>query len=286
MASVVDHGWRRYYSYPAVYEQCVDGGRRSFLSFGTDYGTAEALQSGQFSVRLNPCFESGYGFSSSMMYPELFLYIPAVLCIGGVSVSTAYKFLLLCINLATAGIGYYSFRRVFDSDKLGLVCALFYLVNPYRLVNMYHRAAVGEALAQVFLPLLFWGVYELVCRDYKKWWICTAAATGIIQSHILSVEMCLIFVALFVVLAISCWWKHERAKRMLAAVKAGVAAADTVTKYAESENPFEFQNQLFSNILGERAEVFRPVQMEPVIIEGRLAFSSQKESQRISYTDV
>lgn len=221
-----------------------------------------------------------------MMYPELFLYIPAVLCIGGVSVSTAYKFLLLCINLATAGIGYYSFRRVFDSDKLGLVCALFYLVNPYRLVNMYHRAAVGEALAQVFLPLLFWGVYELVCRDYKKWWICTAAATGIIQSHILSVEMCLIFVALFVVLAISCWWKHERAKRMLAAVKAGVAAADTVTKYAESENPFEFQNQLFSNILGERAEVFRPVQMEPVIIEGRLAFSSQKESQRISYTDV
>ncbi len=188
-------------------------------------GLAEALQSGQFPVRLNPCFESGYGFSSSMMYPELFLYIPAVLCIGGVSVSTAYKFLLLCINLATAGIGYYSFRRVFDSDKLGLVCALFYLVNPYRLVNMYHRAAVGEALAQVFLPLLFWGVYELVCWDYKKWWVCTAAATGIIQSHILSVEMCLIFVALFVVLAISCWWKHERAKRMLAAVKAGVAAA-------------------------------------------------------------
>lgn len=52
----------------------------------------------------------------------------------------------------------------------------------------------------------------------------------------------------------------------------GMAAADTVTKYAESENPFEFQNQLFSNILGERVEVFRPVQTEPVIIEGVLSF--------------
>lgn len=56
------------------------------------------------------------------------------------------------------------------------------------------------------------------------------------------------------------------------ALSLGMAAADTVTKYAESENPFEFQNELFSNILGEKVEVFRPVQAEPVIIEGTLSF--------------
>lgn len=188
-------------------------------------GLAEALQSGQVPVRLNPGFAVGYGFSSPMMYPELFLHIPAVLCIMNVSVVTAYKFLILCINLATAGVGYYSFSRVFDSDKLGMACTIFYLVNPYRLVNMYHRAALGEVLAQVFLPLLFLGIYELFFRDYRKWWICMAAATGIVQSHILSVEMCLIFACMFVAFAIPYWWKHEGVKRVLAAVKAAVAAA-------------------------------------------------------------
>lgn len=187
-------------------------------------GLAEALKSGQVPVRINPCFTTGYGFSSPMMYPELFLYIPAVLYVMNVSVITAYKLFMLCINLATAGVSYYSFSRVFGSDKLGMACAFFYLVNPYRLVNMYHRAALGEALAQVFLPLLFLGIYELFFRDYRKWWICMAAATGIVQSHILSVEMCLLFAGVFVVFAIPYWWKHEGVKRVFAAVKAAVAA--------------------------------------------------------------
>lgn len=203
----------------------------SFLMEGDDLefhlerirGLAEALQSGQFPVRINPDFIVGYGFSSPMMYPELFLYIPAALYLLNVSLSMSYKLLMLWINLATAGIGYYSFRNIMDSDRFGVICALFYLANPYRLMNMYHRAAVGEVLAQIFLPLLFLGMYELLCRNYKKWWISAVAATGIIQSHILSVEMSLLFVLLALFIAVFPLWKNEWGKRIFAAVKAGTA---------------------------------------------------------------
>ena len=56
------------------------------------------------------------------------------------------------------------------------------------------------------------------------------------------------------------------------ALSLGMGAADTVFRYAESENPFEFQNQLFSNILGERVELFHQVQAEFKITDGTLSF--------------
>lgn len=174
-----------------------------FLNTGHDIGfhleriigMTGAMESGQFPVRLSTAFMPGYGFSVDMLYPELFLYIPAILCILGVSLMTSYKFLMILINLAVACVGYVSFRNLLRSDRMGLCCMLLYLLNPYRLVNMYCRAAVGEMLAQIFLPLLLWGVYELICGDQKKWWITVLAATGIIQSHIISVEISVLFVA-------------------------------------------------------------------------------------------
>ena len=185
-------------------------------------GIAGALSSGQFPVRLNTDFAWGYGFSSSMMYPELFLYIPAVLYMLGVSLIGAYKFLILCINIATACLGLYSFKHLLRSDKLGLIVTLLYLTNPYRLENVLHRAAVGEMLAQIFLPLLLYGIYELIFGNAKKWWVAAIAATGIIQSHILSVEMSLIFVIAALVGGAVYIARNSWKERMISMVKAAV----------------------------------------------------------------
>lgn len=60
------------------------------------------------------------------------------------------------------------------------------------------------------------------------------------------------------------------------ALSLGMGAADTVFQRAESENPFEFQNQLFSNILGEKVELFHQVEAEPVIMDGILRYDFPK----------
>ncbi|MCI8293931.1 MAG: YfhO family protein [Hespellia sp.] len=52
----------------------------------------------------------------------------------------------------------------------------------------------------------------------------------------------------------------------------GMAAADTVFENAESEDPFAYQNQLFSNILGKNVELFHRVDAEPVIEGNVLSF--------------
>ena len=185
-------------------------------------GLAGALQSGQFPVRLSTAFASGYGMSVDMMYPELFLYIPAVLYLAGVSLVTSYKFLILCVNIASACIGLYSFKRLLGSERYGLAVTLLWLLNPYRLVNIFFRAAVGEMLALVFLPLLLYGVYELVFGNARKWYVSAIAATGIIQSHILSVEMSVIFVAAVMVLGLGSILKNGWKERFKGMAKAAL----------------------------------------------------------------
>ena len=124
-------------------------------------GIADGLANGQFPVRMDYTLNNGYGFVNSILYPYLFLYLPAVLCLFGLSAMNAYKLFVLLINISAACIGYYSFRRILRDDRLGMVCTVLYLLVPYRLVNLYTRAAVSEALANVFFPLLFLGIYEL-----------------------------------------------------------------------------------------------------------------------------
>ena len=59
------------------------------------------------------------------------------------------------------------------SDKQVMIFVTFYLFSGYFLHNSYYRAAVGETLAMIFLPLVFVGVRLITFGDYKKWWVLT-----------------------------------------------------------------------------------------------------------------
>lgn len=185
-------------------------------------GIAEGLREGLFPIRINTVFNNGYGNYNSIYYPELFLYLAAILYLCGASIMMSYKILILIINLLTAFVGYYSFEKIFGK-RMALIGGILYLMNPYRMVNMYLRAALGELLAMIFLPLLLLGIYELLYRNEKKWWISVVAVSGIIQSHILSLEIS--FGLVVVVTLIS--WKQlvgkESKKRWISIIKAIVS---------------------------------------------------------------
>jgi hypothetical protein len=188
-------------------------------------GMATALQHGQFPVRLNETMLYGGGYLSPVIYPELFFYLPGVLCAAGASVLCAYKVLCLFINLATAWAGYQGMRRVFG-DKIGFVFSLLFLLNPYRMNNLFIRAAIGEVLAMAFLPLAAGGLYDLMQGDLRHgFWEAILGITGVFQSHMLTMLMLMLFGGAYVaVYAVS----HLRVyfadiKRFLALCAAAVA---------------------------------------------------------------
>lgn len=172
-----------------------------FLKWGHDInfhlarieGVYQGVKSGAFPVRVNPVQLEGFGYLSASMYPQLFLYPAALLRFLGVSTELGYKLLLFGANEATAFLAYYSVKGITKSEKTGMIGAVLYVFAPYRLLDMYTRAAVGEALAMVFLPLAAWGLYEVLWGNPRKWYLLALGVSGVFQCHLLSTEMYLIF---------------------------------------------------------------------------------------------
>ena len=107
-----------------------------------------------------------------------------------------YKVLLTAMNIATAFLSFYAVRAITGSEKSAWLMSVLYTFATYRLTNLYYRAALGESLAMVFLPLLLWGTYEIFYGQEKKWFLMVLGVTGVLESHVLSFEMCLIFLGI------------------------------------------------------------------------------------------
>lgn len=149
-------------------------------------GISASLQNGMFPVRLNAFTFNGYGYAEPVFYPSLFLYFPGALTAMGMPLVDSVNVWLLFVNLATAASMYYAAGHLFHSHRIGCISSIFYTLGIYRLTNLYTRAAFGELTAMIFFPIVLYGLYEVIFRDEKKWWILVLGLTGVVQSHIIS----------------------------------------------------------------------------------------------------
>lgn len=182
-------------------------------------GIKDGILSGQFPVRIHPTHNNGYGYITASVYPELFLYFPAVLRIFGLSPVMAYNTFLFGVNVATALIMYYSAKGMSKSKYVGLIASIIYTLSTWRVMNLYYRAAIGEALDMVFFPLVIYGLYCLLKGDKKKWWVLALGCTGVYQSHVIST----VFVVITIIAAVLMFIKNFISdRRWLGFFKAGV----------------------------------------------------------------
>ena len=181
-------------SFPALTGYIMEGHDLRFHLLRIE-GIRDALLAGQFPVRISPDFYNGYGYANSIFYGELFLYFPAILRVIGFSMADSWCAFLIAMNIATVVICYYCGKKIFDDDLIAVVVSLLYTLCPYRLVDIYTRAAIGEASALTFLPLIGYGLYRILTQDtseksYRYSYLpMVIALTGVIQSHTLTVEM-------------------------------------------------------------------------------------------------
>lgn len=148
-------------------------------------GIKDALLCGQFPARVHPTHLDGYGYATAALYPELFLYLPAILRIMGMSVVLSFKVFLFLINLATALVMYYAVKSITKSSYYSTLASVVYTVATYRVICVHERAAVGELLAMCFMPLVVSGIYHVFIGDKRKWPQLVIGATCVFQSHLI-----------------------------------------------------------------------------------------------------
>ena len=121
---------------------------------------AKSLADGMIPVRWVSDLGYGYGYPIYNFYAPLAYYFGGLLVIGGLSVLTATKAMML-VGVLVSGISMYLLARQFWGVFGGMIAAVLYMYAPYHGVNIYVRGAVSEYWAYGILPLTVLGFYML-----------------------------------------------------------------------------------------------------------------------------
>lgn len=138
---------------------------------------SQALKNGQFPVRWAANLNYNYGYPIfNFVYP-----LPYLLASGfnlvGLGLAVSLKLVLGLSLVLSAVFMYQAISFKFKNQLAGLTAAVVYTFMPYRILNVYVRAALGEAVAFVFPPLILLGYWE------KNYWLMILGITGLILSH-------------------------------------------------------------------------------------------------------
>ncbi len=124
------------------------------------------IQDGILYPRWQPDFAFGYGYPFFNIYGPLSTYVGELFYLLGLGFTGAVK-VVFGLSVLGSGLTMYGFARQVARDepsRAGLVAAVAYMVIPYRLVDLYVRAALAESVAYVFVPLVLWGVWAAIHR--------------------------------------------------------------------------------------------------------------------------
>jgi hypothetical protein len=121
------------------------------------------IQDGILYPRWQPDFAFGYGYPFFNIYGPLSTCAAEALYLLGFGFTGAVK-MVFALSVVCAGLAMYGFVKQVLGRQAALVAAVAYMVIPYRLVDLYVRAALAESVAYVFVPLVLWGVWATIRR--------------------------------------------------------------------------------------------------------------------------
>ena len=121
------------------------------------------IQDGIPYPRWQPDFAFGYGYPFFNIYGPLATYVAEAFYLLGAGYTGAVK-IVFALSVVASGLAMYGFVKRVLGRRPALVAAVAYMIIPYRLVDIYVRAALAESVAYVFVPLVLWGVWAALHR--------------------------------------------------------------------------------------------------------------------------
>lgn len=160
----------------------------------------------------------------SLFGGEVFWYFPALLYLAGFPAATAYKVLLVWAAAGAGATAYFSMQKCVKNEYGALFGSMVYLLAPFLIHTMYQKAAIGEYVAMIFLPLVCCGMFLLYTEDgtekgeqgiaegaslkentcyvkYRRYkWYIILGMSAMSLSHVVIVGITVLFIVLFCVI--------------------------------------------------------------------------------------
>lgn len=180
------------------------------------------LKDRQFPPRYSGNLNFGYGYPLfNFAYPFPY-YLGILFHFFRFSFVDVVK-ILFAISVPLSGIGmFFASKTIWKSTLAGLISATLFLYLPYRLVDLYVRGSLGESIAFIFFPWLFFSVYRLIETGERKWiGIVAFIYAGLILTHnIMAVYFSLLLA--FFIFGLLCFKKRENIGKVILAICGGL----------------------------------------------------------------
>ncbi len=177
--------------------------------FSRNFSTIQGIKDGQFLPTIIGNFCGGFGYSWNLFYPPLSTYINAFFYLIVQNYIIAMK-LTIMFSVIFSGIFMFKFiQNVTQSKNMSLIVSIIYITSIYFITDIYVRLAIGEIMVYIFLPLLFWGLYNIFYKKGEKNYLLTIGAVGILLSHNISSLIAIILSMFFILLHFKKLFKNE-----------------------------------------------------------------------------
>lgn len=214
-------------------------GQDFFFHYRRLQALMDGLKANPYLIYLDYDALEGYGYFTKAFYSD-FVLIPFALIGNLTSLSFAYQFMLFTMTVLCGVFTYITVNHIYKNSFAAAVSALLYTFAVYRLLDMYHRAALGETLTFTFIPIVFLGLYHIIKDDYKKWYILAIGCSLMIFTHVIS--SVLMFMTMLILLVIYNKSLLKDPKRICYLIISGIVTLLVVSYYI-----FPMLEQMLSN---------------------------------------
>ena len=120
----------------------------------------KSIKSGQIPPRWVQDLGFGFGYPLFVFYPPLVYYLGEALHLLGFGYIDSIK-IVFAISIFGSALAMYILVKELWGKYAALVSSLFYIMAPYRALDIYVRGALAEAFSFVWLPLILWSFYKM-----------------------------------------------------------------------------------------------------------------------------
>lgn len=177
------------------------------------YHFNQALQDGQFPPRWGGNLLHGYGYPLLIFSYHLPWWIAQIPFLMGADIFTSIKFVFI-ITYVFSAITMYFYLKTLWGRSAAFIASGIYIVTPFRFVDIFVRAALGESVSFAFIPLVFWSIHLLRFRyRFSSLFVGIVGVAGLLLSHVMIFS--LLFMPLVLLFTLNALLTKNRLKYVL-----------------------------------------------------------------------
>lgn len=170
----------------------------------------DSLKQGIFPVKVHYPMANTCGYGTGLFYPNLFLYIPAIINLFIGNIGLSYKLFMVIVLTVLFFMSYLSIKAVTKDSKIALLSTILIMCSNGLILNLYDRTALGELLGFLFITPIICGLYNYVHDDFDKPYILAVGFLGVANAHLITTLICIIFAILYFLINIKSSIKNPK----------------------------------------------------------------------------